>query len=295
MAYPIVDAPYGLKPINLIGGQVFAGSTREYNIPYDYQTAIFYGDIVGLLRGNVRRLAVTSGVVGTMTGVFLGCRYTNPVTKQVTFSQYWPGSLAAGDAVAIVCDDPDTVFKVAICTAAATTTIASASEALIGQNCAMVDNTGNVNTGNSANALASPTATPATTAALPLRVIGMVAETAQSSTAVGYTGTGGTASSSTTITLTSTGGLPSALVVGTDVSWIAPNGQNIATGSFITTAAAAAATTATLNQVVVANSANGSATLIPLGSTIVFTQYTEALVKLNFGLHQYYAGAAVNS
>jgi len=24
MAYPVVSAPYGLKPINLIGGQVFA-------------------------------------------------------------------------------------------------------------------------------------------------------------------------------------------------------------------------------------------------------------------------------
>jgi hypothetical protein len=34
MAYPTVDKPYGLKPINLIGGQVFAGSTRMYNITY---------------------------------------------------------------------------------------------------------------------------------------------------------------------------------------------------------------------------------------------------------------------
>jgi hypothetical protein len=25
MAYPTVDKPYGLKPVNLIGGQVFAG------------------------------------------------------------------------------------------------------------------------------------------------------------------------------------------------------------------------------------------------------------------------------
>jgi hypothetical protein len=29
MAYPVVNAPYGLKPINLIGGQVFAGATRN--------------------------------------------------------------------------------------------------------------------------------------------------------------------------------------------------------------------------------------------------------------------------
>ncbi len=32
MAYPTVDAPYGLKPVNLIGGQVFAGATRQMQI-----------------------------------------------------------------------------------------------------------------------------------------------------------------------------------------------------------------------------------------------------------------------
>ena len=41
MAYPTVSAPYGLKPINLIGGQVFAGSTRELPIQYGYATNIF--------------------------------------------------------------------------------------------------------------------------------------------------------------------------------------------------------------------------------------------------------------
>jgi hypothetical protein len=30
MAYPVIDAPYGLKPINLIGGQVFAGLNHGY-------------------------------------------------------------------------------------------------------------------------------------------------------------------------------------------------------------------------------------------------------------------------
>ncbi len=33
MAYPTVSAPYGLQPINLIGGQVFAGATRQLPIP----------------------------------------------------------------------------------------------------------------------------------------------------------------------------------------------------------------------------------------------------------------------
>ena len=45
MAYPVVSAPYGLKPVNLLGGQVFAGSTRMYQIPYAYGTSIFFGDL----------------------------------------------------------------------------------------------------------------------------------------------------------------------------------------------------------------------------------------------------------
>jgi len=63
MAYPIVSAPYGLKPINLIGGQVFAGSTRLLPIQYNYGTNIFYGDFVALARGFVTRQAVTTAVV----------------------------------------------------------------------------------------------------------------------------------------------------------------------------------------------------------------------------------------
>ena len=46
MAYPTVSAPYGFKPVNLIGGQVYAGSTRNLPIAYNYGTAIYYGDYV---------------------------------------------------------------------------------------------------------------------------------------------------------------------------------------------------------------------------------------------------------
>jgi hypothetical protein len=280
MSYPSVDAPYGLKPINLIGGQVFAGSTRDYAIPYDYTTAIFYGDFVKLNRGGVNRLSVTSAGANGLVGIFLGCRYTNPVTKQLTFSQYWPGSLAAGDAVAIVCDDPDTVFKAVVCSG--TTVVGSGSEALIGQNGQMINNTGNSNTGNSLNAIQGFTATPATTATFPIRFLDTVKETA-----VGISATG--SSSTTTITLTGSG-LPSAIVAGTDVSFIASNGQNVATGSFVTTAAAAGATSITINQTILSSTAGSE---IPAGSTIVFTQYPEMLIKINFGQHAYYAGLGV--
>jgi hypothetical protein len=275
MAYPEIAAPYGLKPINLIGGQVFAGATREYAIPYGYATDIFYGDIVGLSRGNVERLSVSTGTAGTVTGVFLGCSYTNPTTKQRQFAQYWPGGTTAGDAVAIVCEDPDQVFKAVVCSSG--TTVASGARAMIGQNLAMINNTGNVNTGDSKNAILAPNDTPATTAALPLRVLAVVPDTVVSLGTATYT-------SIATATVTCSA-LPFALPVGTDVGSLASNGQYIPSGSFVDTAVAAGATSFVLNQAPV--------TAFAASSTLVFNQFPELLVKLNFGQHQYYAATSI--
>jgi len=274
MAYPVVSAPYGLKPINLIGGQVFAGSTREYAIANGYATSIFYGDCVALVRGNLERISVSTGTVGTLVGIFVGCSYTNPTTKQKTFSQYWPASTAAGDAVAIVCDDPDTVFKAVVCSSG--TTVASGARAMIGQNLAMINNTGNANTGDSKNAILAPTDTPATTDSLPLRVLGLVPETVVSLGTATY-------SSISTATVTCSA-LPYALPVGTDVGSLDSAGNYIPSGSFVDTAAAAGATSFILNQ--------APSTAFASSATLVFNQFPEILVKLNFGQHEYYAATA---
>jgi hypothetical protein len=274
MAYPVIDAPYGLKPINLIGGQVFAGSTREYAIINNYATNIFYGDLVGLVRGNLERLSVSTGTLGTVVGVFLGCSYTNPLTKQKTFSQYYPASTAAGDTMAIVCDDPDTVFSAVVCSA--TTVIASGARAMIGQNVAMINNTGSTATGNSKNAVLAPVDTPATTDALPLRVLGLNTDTEVSLGTATFT-------SISTATITCSA-IPFALPVGTDVGSLDSNGNYIASGSFVDTAAAAGATTVILNQAPI--------TAFAASSTLVFNQFPEILVKLNFGQHEYYAATA---
>ena len=110
MAYPVVNAPYGLLPQNLIGGQVFAGSTRMYPIQYGYATDIFYGDFVVLSRGSVTRASVSTGTgLNQTVGIFLGCTFTNPLSKQKQFNQYWPSGTLAGDCEAYVLDDPDAV------------------------------------------------------------------------------------------------------------------------------------------------------------------------------------------
>lgn len=271
-----VTVPYGFLPINLIGGQVFAGSTRMYPIQYGYATDIFYGDFVKVVRGSATRAAIGATTdSNAVTGVFFGCSYTDPVTKTKRFSQYWPASTLAGDAVAYVVDDPDSVFKAAVCSA--TTVMASGAYAMVGTNLSCIDNTGNVNTGNSKNAILAPTATPATSI-LPLRCVGVVPETS-----ISYTATG--SSSSTTITLTGSG-LPAAIPVGTSVAYRASNGQVIETGSFVTAAAAAGDTSVTLNAAI---AVPGSVTAIPASSTIIFTIYRELLVKLNVLTHGYYS------
>jgi hypothetical protein len=278
MAYPVIDAPYGLKPINLIGGQVFAGSTRTIPIQYNDTTAIYYGDFVRVLRGFVSRLAVTTaGGAAGMVGIFLGCSYTNPATKQKVFSQYYPGSIAAGDIQAIVCDDPDTVFKSAIVASSGSTTVTSAAPAMVGQNLQASNLVGNTNTGNSSNALIIPAAT--TSSAYVARVVAVVNDTAQS------LGTATFSSGTTTLTVSA---LPFALPVGTDVSVLTTNGQSAQTGSYVATAAAAGDTSVVLNAAATFTLNSGVYT-----STVVFTQYPEVLVKLNFGIHEYYTATAV--
>jgi hypothetical protein len=187
MAYPTIDAPYGLEPVNLVGGLPFAGATRQIPIGNAYGTAIFNGDVVQLNgSGNViitTLQAQTSPLAGVI-GVFLGCSYTNPATKQKLFSQYYPGGVAADDIMAYVADDPNALFKVV----SVTSNVAdSTSGGLLpayksrantfGANAELVLNTGVATTGNSRMGIFVNNVTTS----LPLRVVDVVPDTANSS------------------------------------------------------------------------------------------------------------------
>jgi len=176
MAYPTVSKPYGLQPINLIGGQVFAGSTRQMKIASGYAANIFYGDVVKLVSTGVIEKD-TGTTTATPVGVFLGCQFTNPSTKQIQFQQYWPTGTVAADAVAFVLDDPDVLFKVAA--VSADTTVAFYGQTVIGTNVALVQNAGSTTTGDSAVAIDGTSA--ATTQSLPIRIVAGVPDTANAS------------------------------------------------------------------------------------------------------------------
>jgi hypothetical protein len=170
MAYPSVSGPYGLIPINLIGGQVFASATRLIPIATNSSTSIFFGDVVKL--ASTGTLAKDVGTdTATPVGVFLGCSYTDP-TYGKTFRQYYAATTNITDIVAYVQDDPDALFKVAV--VSATTTIGYVTRANVGENAVLVQNTGSTITGNSKVAIDDGTGTTAT---FPIRIIDVIAET----------------------------------------------------------------------------------------------------------------------
>lgn len=172
MAYPTVSGPYGLIPINLIGGQVFAGATRQIPIGSGETTAIYYGDVVNLTTdGTIRKMATTDS--GAVVGVFLGCSFVDP-TYGLTFRQYYPGALTNATITAYVQDDPDALFKAAVC-ATGTTTISYLNRTDVNRNAALVQNAGSTATGDSRVAVNNASGTTDT---LPLRIIDVVPETA---------------------------------------------------------------------------------------------------------------------
>lgn len=185
MAYPTIDRPYGLKPINLIGGQVFAGQTRQYQIdPAGFAGNIFYGDVVKLVStGYVEK--DLGEATATPLGVFQGCSYVN-AQGQVIFAQYYPTGYAAPTGTyitAYVQDDPDLLFK-AVLVAGQTEggnglTPTYLSRSVIGTNAELVQNAGLTSTGDSRIGVYTTGSTG--TASLPIRIIDVVPDTANSS------------------------------------------------------------------------------------------------------------------
>ena len=171
MAYPSVSAPYGLIPINLIGGQVFAGATRQIPIATNSSTSIFYGDVVKLNSGgNLDKDIGTD--TATPVGVFLGCSYTDP-TFGKTFRQFYAATTNITDIVAYVQDDPDALYKVAVVSTGST--ISYVNRTAVGNNAVLIQTTGSTITGDSKVSVSSTTATTST---WPVRIIDVVPETA---------------------------------------------------------------------------------------------------------------------
>ena len=102
------DAPFGLRPSRT---SISSQQQNRYRIAQNYGTAIFQGDMVKMVTGGgIERVAAGDG--GFVLGVFNGCNYTDPTTGKPTWSNYYPGGVAAADIIADVIDDPNATFEV---------------------------------------------------------------------------------------------------------------------------------------------------------------------------------------
>ena len=103
---------FGFRPIQQVGSGYNSSGTNEYVIANNEGSALFQGDPVILVANGAIDIGSTAGA--ELIGVFNGCFYTDPTTQKPTFSNYYPGSIAADDIVAYVFDDPNKQFEVKI-------------------------------------------------------------------------------------------------------------------------------------------------------------------------------------
>lgn len=156
--------PMGAEPVGTLSASgSFSGKVRHIKIASGYAANVFYGDFVKMVAAGVIQKDTGTATM-TPVGVFMGCAYTDPNTKQKTFSQMWPTGTVASDAVAYVLDDPDAVFKMQ--------SDESLAQTDLGNNIGVVQTAGSTDIGRSKNALDGSTA--ATTNTLPLRIVEFV-------------------------------------------------------------------------------------------------------------------------
>ena len=164
--------PYGFKPLNHVGGTPYAGAVRHISIASGFGTNIFNGSIVNIVAAGTIEVVTDLGSNGDpfpagVIGVFVGCTYTDPTSKNKTFSNHWPTGTVASDAMAYVVDDPQVLFQVQADATMAQATLGSNAQLAAVQS----TSTGDTTTGVSTTAL---DATVAATNTIAFRVVDFV-------------------------------------------------------------------------------------------------------------------------
>ena len=311
MAYPTIDKPYGFKPVNLIGGRVFSGSTRMVPALYNYGTAIYNGDLVVANGGTVARY----GGYGSTTaqanayGAFLGAEYTSAAALGVPAGpiygknryQFLPASLTSVDTQTYVVDDPGALYRVAVLSQAAVasttaftladitnSTIGYMSPAFVGTNVIPVSGAGgSAATGDSSSAVTggNPLGTASgvagnvrALAAAPFRVVQMVPDTAVTVA----TTTSSTISSGSFTVASSTGIYPGMQCIINGYTGCLPSQY-----AYVLSVVTATNTIVVVPQTGTISAATGVTNSAPSGTAVTFIGYPEVIVGWNAGYQAY--------
>jgi len=163
-----VQAPYGLRAVNELGGLPYAGSTRQFPIS-SASANIYNGSVVAVGTNGLLTLVTNVGSAldlfpAGVVGVFVGCTYVN-AQGQVIYAQYFPTGTTG--ATAYVIDDDRAVFQVQA--------NGQLTQAALGANAVFAAaQTGSTSTGNSTTAIST---TVAATATHPFKIVGFVDST----------------------------------------------------------------------------------------------------------------------
>ena len=174
---------YGLRPIGLVGSGANSTGVTQYEIASDNTNAIYqYGIVVPTADGVIDFAGATNGGTTQALGVLMGVEYHDSVQKKPVWLNYWPGSGSVSvdtnyPVKAFVADNPNQLFKVASdasLTDRATALAGVFANASLGTSA----RTGSTDTGSSNSALS--VSSIATTATLPLRIVGIMDDEANS-------------------------------------------------------------------------------------------------------------------
>lgn len=174
---------YGLRPVGLVGSGANSTGVTQYEIASDNTNAIYqYGIVVPTADGVIDYAGATNGGTTQALGVLMGVEYHDSVQKKPVFINYWPGSGSVSvdtnhPVKAFVADNPNQLFKVA---SDATLTDRATALATVFANASLGTSarTGSTDTGSSNSAL--NVASVAVTATLPLRIVGIMDDEANS-------------------------------------------------------------------------------------------------------------------
>ncbi len=175
------NTAYGLRPIGLVGSGANTTGVTQYEIASNNTNVIYqYGIVVPLAAGVIDYAGATDGGTTPALGVLMGVEYVDSVSKKPVWINYWPGSGSVSvdtnyPVKAFVTDNPNQLYKVA---SDATLTNRATALAAVFANASLGTSarTGSSGTGVSNSALS--VASIATTATLPLRVVGIQSEAA---------------------------------------------------------------------------------------------------------------------
>lgn len=156
-------ALFGMVPLRKVGSNYNSTAQTQYDIANATASNIFHGDLVTIADGYITPIATTTDYA---VGVFVGCEYTDPVSKQPTFSHYFPAntSSAIGNPVGFVVDDPYASFMIQADGAVTAGDINS-------QNFEVTLGSGSTVTGNSGFGIKASSRTTSTKAVRPIALI----------------------------------------------------------------------------------------------------------------------------